>query len=97
MQAYLGGELICTIAQSQTVGLPLALAVTVKGLFVGLLIEHPANIADMHPMTGNRISLRKLLPIKLPFPSKAGSANFTYAALPVLDQSNAERSDGAKP
>jgi hypothetical protein len=78
-QPYLGGEAICTSAHSHTVGLPLALGCTVKGLSVGLLSgEHPPSIANTHPMSDNRINLRKLQSISTLFPPKgwiqAGSA-----------------------
>jgi len=93
LQAYLGGELICTIAQSQTVGLPLAFAVTVKGLSVGLLIEHPASIAATHPMTDNRMNLSKLLSINALLPSKRQTSKFCAHRNATPGQSDAKRAD----
>jgi hypothetical protein len=74
-QAYLGGELICTIAQAQTVGLPLAATIgAAKGLFVRWLIEHPATTADKPAMANHRTGLYQWLLINMPFLSKAGAS-----------------------
>ena len=77
-QPYLGGELICIVMQSHTVGLPLALGFTVKGLSVGLVNEHPASNSNTHPTTANRLSEPTLLVTNVIFLSKS-SITKSYA------------------
>jgi hypothetical protein len=55
--------------QSQTVGLPLALGCTVKGLSVGLLSEQPPSAPNRQPMAASLIRVHKLLVITVYLPS----------------------------
>ena len=61
-QAYCAGVAILTSVHCQIVGLPLELAVTIKGLSTSR-IEHPASSTAMPPMTYNRDRASVLFPI----------------------------------
>jgi hypothetical protein len=69
LQAYRGGELIWTNEQSQTLGLPLALAFIVNGLSIRLLSEQPVSIADTHTAINKRINQDKSLTMFQQFPN----------------------------
>jgi hypothetical protein len=87
LQAYLGGEAMKIGEQAHTIGLPLEATMrAVKGLFVGLLSEHPAIIVKVQSIADNHASLVKVSPMN-PGLSVVDAKSLLAAITPNADMS----------